>query len=256
MSKSLSDYLYYEETNPDIKIYCGDCLEVMPLVDTVVDLVLTSPPYNKNGFRGHKDNSKGEGRWSGADISYGDYKDDKDEEEYKKWQVEIIDKSFDIIRHGGSILYNHKIRRANHQASHPFEWVIKSKANFYQQIIWNRLSSCDHNVGYLDPVTEIVFWLSKSKPTCNKGTQFNTEVWQLPPETNTEHPAPFPLKLAKRAISLTTNEKNTVLDPFLGSGTTLVAFKELNRNGIGIEINEKYCEIAKKRLQNTQRMML
>ena len=254
--KQLADYLYYHEDGPPvIDIYCGDALEMMSLLDETIDLVLTSPPYNKNGYRGHKDNSRGEGRWSGADISYGDYQDDKDEEDYKKWQIELLDKSFEIIRHGGSILYNHKIRRANNSASHPFEWVSKSKANFYQQIIWNRLSSCDHNVGYLDPITELVFWLTKGKPVCNKSSQFiqsNTEVWGLSPEIDTEHPAPFPLKLAKRCVTLTTNEKNTVLDPFLGSGTTLVACKELKRNGIGIEINEKYCSIAVKRLKNTQ----
>lgn len=43
--KDLEDYLYYEEKNPDLKIYCGDCLEILPLLPKV-DLVVTSPPYN------------------------------------------------------------------------------------------------------------------------------------------------------------------------------------------------------------------
>lgn len=61
--KQLDDYLYYEEKDPDLRIYCGDCLEIMNLIDVPLDLILTSPPYNKNGFRGKKDQSRGEGRW-------------------------------------------------------------------------------------------------------------------------------------------------------------------------------------------------
>lgn len=62
------------------------------------------------------------------------------------------------------------------------------------------------------------------------------------------HPATFPLSLAKDHILSWSNEGDTVLDPFLGSGTTLLAAQELGRNGIGIEISEEYCEIARKRL--------
>ena|SRR3990167_9386701 len=67
-----------------------------------------------------------------------------------------------------------------------------------------------------------------------------------------KHPTTKPMPLIKRLLVDFSNKGDSVLDPFLGSGTTLVACKELKRNGIGIEISEKYCEIAKKRLQNTQ----
>lgn len=54
MAKKLEDYLYYEEKDPDLKIYCGDCLEIMPLLPKV-DLVLTSPPYDDlRDYGGHK----------------------------------------------------------------------------------------------------------------------------------------------------------------------------------------------------------
>jgi DNA modification methylase len=66
------------------------------------------------------------------------------------------------------------------------------------------------------------------------------------------HPTQKPRVLMKYCVSWMEPIDGTVLDPFLGSGTTLVSCKELKRNGIGIEINEKYCEIAKKRLLNTQ----
>ncbi len=64
------------------------------------------------------------------------------------------------------------------------------------------------------------------------------------------HPTPFPVELPKRCIKLFSFVGDTVLDPFLGSGSTLIACVLTNRKGIGVEIDKNYCEIAKKRLIN------
>lgn len=79
-------------------------------------------------------------------------------------------------------------------------------------------------------------------------------VWKVKPESARRigHPAPFPLELAKRVISLYSYVGDAVLDPFAGSGTTLVAAKEMGRTYVGYEIEPKYCEIAKERLENIQ----
>lgn len=69
-----------------------------------------------------------------------------------------------------------------------------------------------------------------------------------PPTDVDGHPCPFPLELPKRCIAATTDLGDVVLDPFMGSGTTLRAAKDLGRKAIGIEIEERYCEIAAKRL--------
>ena len=72
------------------------------------------------------------------------------------------------------------------------------------------------------------------------------DVWRVKPEHADNHPAPFPLQLPTLAIGAT--NAPTVLDPFMGSGTTLRAAKDLNRKAIGIELSERYCEIAAKRM--------
>jgi modification methylase len=234
----------------DIKLILGDCLtELKKISENSVDLIVTSPPYNKNGFRGKRDTSRGKGRWSGADIYYDEYMDDMDEKAYKDWQTSVLDECYRVIRPTGSILYNHKVRRASGRASHPMEWLLRCKARFYQQIIWDRGSGPDHNIGYLDPTTELIFWLVKETPKCHKDKNWATEVWRIPPiPTDNDHPAPFPKKLCKAAILTTTDEGDTVLDPFMGSGTAGVVAKELGRNFIGIELNPKYIEIAKDRI--------
>ena len=75
-------------------------------------------------------------------------------------------------------------------------------------------------------------------------------VWEIQPESAKRigHPAPFPVELAKRVIQLFSYVGDAVLDPFMGSGTTLVAAKELGRIYVGYDIEQKYCDLANKRL--------
>ena len=70
------------------------------------------------------------------------------------------------------------------------------------------------------------------------------------------HPAPFPVELPRRLIEFYSYEGDVILDPFIGSGTTSLACKKLNRHFIGIEINQKYCDIANKRLRNVPSLKL
>ncbi len=79
------------------------------------------------------------------------------------------------------------------------------------------------------------------------------QIWEIPSvRANDEHPAMFPINLAKRVIRLYSDEGDIVLDPFLGSGTTAVAAIETKRNFIGIELMKKYTEIAEKKIKIAQ----
>jgi site-specific DNA-methyltransferase (adenine-specific) len=79
--------------------------------------------------------------------------------------------------------------------------------------------------------------------------QLTRNVWRFAPESRTlGHPAPFPVELATRAIRLSTWPGELVVDPFVGSGTTLVAADLLGRRGVGVERSDRYCRIARSRL--------
>ncbi len=78
-----------------------------------------------------------------------------------------------------------------------------------------------------------------------------TSIWRFSPERRNSHPAPFPLALPVRAIySIMDDKKGVVIDPYAGSGTTLVAAKILGQDYIGIEISKEYIEFAEDRLKN------
>jgi DNA modification methylase len=82
-----------------------------------------------------------------------------------------------------------------------------------------------------------------------------TNVWRISPNNKTGHPAPFPLELARDHIISWSNEGDIVLDPFAGSGTTGVACKNLGREFIGIELDDEYYKIAKKRIEQTPKRL-
>jgi site-specific DNA-methyltransferase (adenine-specific) len=75
-------------------------------------------------------------------------------------------------------------------------------------------------------------------------------------EDHGKHPTQKPIALMEALIKLTTQEEQIVLDPFCGSGSTLVATKKLNRNYIGIEFNKEFCDIANERLNNLKYLLL
>lgn len=75
-------------------------------------------------------------------------------------------------------------------------------------------------------------------------------VWNVKPETSSDHPAPFPIEIPKRLIELNSYEEDVVLDPFMGSGTTAIACEKMNREWVGIELNEEYIRRSYERIDN------
>jgi DNA modification methylase len=75
-----------------------------------------------------------------------------------------------------------------------------------------------------------------------------TTVWNIPPSKNEGHVCTFPEELVERCLLMCSDENDIVLDPFMGSGTTGKVAKRLNRKFIGVEKDEKYFEIAQKRI--------
>ena len=226
-----------------VELIQGDCLEVMKdMLDESVDLVFTSPPYNlgnakKGSFYGGKDTK-------GDSISYSVYNDDMPMEEYIEWQHNVIKELYRLLKPNGAIFYNHKPRI--------IEGVYDDRKNLLplpirQEIVWDRCGMHNFSGTFYATSTERIFIIAKDEWKPKKKYLGWGEVWRIPPETDNPHPAPFPLKLAKRVVVSASSIGDVVLDPFVGSGTTAIACIETDRNFIGIDIDTKYLDMAKQR---------
>jgi modification methylase len=233
----------------------GDCLDELKKIESdSISCIVTSPPYNKKGLIGKV--TPGNQVWKKFNIDYNSYGDDLPETQYKEWMVEVLDEMMRVIKVDGSIFFNHKPRRHQNKIHLPTDFILQSKLDIYQLIVWNRLSSPNIRKDVLLPCTEHIYWLTKGKPKVFKNqieSQFHSEVWNLNPERNNSHPAPFPEKLVENCILLTTEENDLCLDPFLGSGTSAVVSIKNKRNFIGIEIDEKYYNIVTEKMNNLMR---
>ncbi|MCS7195647.1 MAG: site-specific DNA-methyltransferase [Aquificaceae bacterium] len=112
------------------QLICGDVLEVLvKLPSSFIDLGITSPPYNKK---------EKHGGWLVPKVIYKGASDRMEEEDYQKWQVDVLDELHRVIKEGGSFFYNHKVRYEKGKMIHPLEWLSKSRWNIWQEIIWHR----------------------------------------------------------------------------------------------------------------------
>jgi len=229
------------------QIIQGDSLAILKtLPDESVNLVVTSPPYNK-GFYGKHTPSKSDS-WQQRNIEYGDFKDNLKPEEYINQQTEVLTELVRIIKKDGSIFYNHKLQVSNHKAIFP---TYIFQFNLRQIIIWNRKSTPQLAPIRFLPITEYIFWITKTniQPKFKRNNLYYTkDIWDLPVRANKDHPAPFPIELPKNCILSTTDENDIVLDPYMGIGTTAAACKELKRKYLGIELKQEYIDMAEKRI--------
>lgn len=241
------------------KIYCIDVLEgLKQLDDESIDLIITSPPYNKNGFNKRK---KAPLRIWKQTISYdnSELNDYMDEDEYEKWQIDVLNECFRVLKKDGSMFYNHKERSYRNKCSFPLEWINKSKFIFRQLIVWNRCADPNVDGARYLPVTEFFFWLIKERKNPRfrriNGMKFKSNVWTItPPNNRTGHPAPFPIEIPDNIIPcVAQGEKITVLDPFIGSGTVALSAIKHGCNFIGFEKSEEYVNIANEKINNLEK---
>ena len=195
-----------------VTIYHGDCREILPQLPKV-DLVLTDPPYGI-GIDGSKESIQ-----RGVQI--------RKAYDFMGWDKAIPDEV--LVKLVLSKGIHHIIFGANY-----FNEYLEQGHKGW--VIWDKgqrgltMSDCEIIYTDYDKPTRII-------------TEHRSKLWAEKPE----HPTQKPSELVGKLINNYTQLTDTILDPFLGSGTTAYCAKKLNRKCIGIEIEEKYCEIAAKR---------
>jgi DNA modification methylase len=222
-------YVYYEE--PGIVLLHGDCLEILPMLEEgSIDLVLTDPPY---GIGVNKMNLGG-----GGVAPHKHFQHDKSE----TWD----DKGFDIV--GASFCIRVSKEQILWGANHYAQYLPNSRG----WLVWDKRGAEQENQFKNDFADCELAWSSISMPIRKLKHLWNG-MWQenMAKKEKRMHPTQKPVRLMEWCLNFVP-DANLILDPFLGSGTTAVAAKQLGRKCIGIEIESKYLDIAIERLRQEQ----
>ena len=221
------------------KLYLDDCFNSFKKINnSSIDIIITSPPYNL-GNSHHTGNKRHQA-----------YNDNLPEKEYQETQIKLLNECFRVLKENGSMIYNHKNRIKKGVQISPYEWLLKSKFVIKQELVWiNRSQNFDKIRFY--PWTERIYWLTKSPKTklintINKHDVFDWTEWK-PVGTRGSHTRAFPEQFVADMLAVFPDAK-TVLDPYMGSGTTGYVAVNSNRNFIGFEAIKEYFDIAKKRI--------
>ena len=239
------------------KIYKEDCLKTLKkMKDASVDLVITSPPYNMN-LRISK------GRYHSRQIvkeistKYAEFPDNLPIDEYNLLHTNILR---ELLRVSDLVFYNIQIVTGSKRSI--FKMIGEFSDYLKDIIVWDK--------GYVQPAmqkqvlnkrTELILVFENDYPVSRqfrKRGQFARgtldDLWEIKRERSKgeSHGAIFPQELVATILENFSEEGDVVFDPFMGTGTTAVVAKQLNRKFIGSEISQKYIDIANKRLKDSQ----
>nr|WP_238787471.1 site-specific DNA-methyltransferase [Thiospirillum jenense] len=255
----MSDASIYFQ-NDSVTLIKGNILATNVIENHSIDLIVTSPPYN-------------------VDIQYNSNKDDLSYAEYLEFSQAWLTRCFHWLKDDGRLCLNIPLdkNKGGQQSIGADITTIAKQIGFqyHSTIIWNE--------GNISRRTAWGSWLSASAPFViapvelivvlykhdwkkTSGSRISdinkiefmdwtNGLWSFNGESKKRigHPAPFPLELPKRCIKLFSFVGDTILDPFSGSGSTIIAAALHQRQAIGIEIDSSYCELSKQRLLDCTR---
>ena len=243
------------------------------IIDESIRLIITSPPYFKAKNYDHQDQ---------IGLNSNSYA------KYISSMNPVWRECFRVLKPNGKLCINSPILPMDKQTmsthhnrdylniNNDIENNILNTTDFfrYDLIIWDKgstdqlmMGSYPHPPNFygLNTIEFINIFVKDGKPekidnkTKNKSKlskdewrKYISSIWKFPPEHDRAHPAPFPVELPFRLIKLFSFTNDIILDPFMGSGTTALAAKMVERHFLGYELNKNYIKLGEKRLKKYQ----
>ena len=250
----IKEQIFFEALDGKLRIINDDFITTKLVENESIDLIVTSPPYN-------------------VDIHYNSFKDDISYEKYLEFTHKWLEKAYHVTKLDGRFCLNLPLDKNKggqqsvysdiNQISKKIGWkyhstIIWNEGNISRRTAWGSWLSASAPY-VIAPVEVIIILYKGSWKKLSKGEsdierddfiKWTNGLWTFPGESKKRigHPAPYPLELPHRCIKLFSYVNDKVLDPFMGSGTTLISAALNNRIAIGVDIDIKYCKLAKKRI--------
>jgi DNA modification methylase len=248
---------YYEDES--VKIFRGDCRDVLPTLD-IVDHVLTDPPYARDVYQRLRspNTHKGSGTPARMGIRNHQYSS-VSIEKLAAGAIGSINEMLSVV----ALEIARLTRRwalvfSDAESIQTWRGQLESAGMRYVRTgAWFKPDpmpqfSGDRPAVGFEPCT---ICHAQGPMRWNGGGSAATWTYGTVKKNRPDHPCPKPIGLMLELVNLFSDPDETILDPFVGSGTTLVAAKQLGRKGIGIEVDEKFCEVAAERLRAATRQL-
>lgn len=238
---------YYEHAG--MTIYHGDCREILPQLEPV-DLVLTDPPYSSGGAMRSDRNQPAAAKYRMTNVQktnpdFGG--DNRDQRSFQLWCSYWMADAFKVTKNGGVLICFVDWRNLPCVID-----AVQVAGYVYRGIaVWDKTEGTRPVMAWFRSQAEYMVLASSGpidrNPETAKGICQAGVLRHVVIGSQKQHLTEKPQRLCIDILR-TRDDWQTILDPFMGSGTTLRAAKDLNRKAIGIEMEEKYCEIAANRL--------
>ena len=229
------------------RLLCGDSTKAEDVAKLMngekADMVFTSPPYNANAKTGQGDifNKK-----KSVKLYSDGYSDNLSSKNYVDFASSVLESCFNVT--DGFIFWN-----VSYNANSRFEYIQQISgrlSHLIEQICWKKTSTIPFKGSLMRDWEPIYIFSTDKQPLSVK--EVTSNFWQV---NNTDsqtdnHKACFPVELPERGIKIVAKNTGIIFDPFIGSGTTLIAAEKTNRKCYGMELDPKYCDVIVKRWED------